>query len=792
MKKLDISLPKELPLMAIRDLVMFPNMIVPFYVGRDESIKAMDQALRDTGNLFVVCSQKDISVDKPTTDDIYNYGVIAMILKTKNVPDGRIKILTQGLYKVKISEFKSTNPFVVTYEVLEDEKISDVKETKAFMNLIRGCLEELVQTGKIYPETINLLQEDVDDPSRFSDLIAANLNLKLEDSFSMLSEMNPTTRLKKLHAILTKEIEIHKLQQKIKSDTKEEVTKTQREYYLREQLQSIKKELGEFDDRDGFQKKIKDAKMTAEAEKEALKQAKRLDSLSPESSESAIIRHYLEWLIELPWSISTQDNLDAKNAKKILDEDHYGLEDVKERIMEYLSVRKLSPDAKGPILCLVGPPGVGKTSICKSVARSMGRKYVRQALGGVKDESEVRGHRRTYVGALPGKIVQGMKQAGSCNPVFVLDEIDKLGREFRGDPSSALLEVLDPEQNKEFKDHFLNVSYDLSKVMFIATANSLDTIPSPLLDRMEVINLSGYTEIEKIEICKRYLVPKQKKENGLDKVNVDFQEGSVQTILNRYSRENGVRSLERSIGKVFRKIALKINEGGIKITDKVPVTVSNVKDFLGIPKYSEDALRPKDSVGVVTGLAWTSVGGCTLELEGLVVPDTNFSIKVSGNLGQVMKESSDISFSVVKSMAEKYGIDLDKFKKKSIHVHALDGAVPKDGPSAGITMATVLMSILSNRPVRRDVAMTGELTLSGRVLPIGGLKEKLIAAARVGCKTVCIPKENEKDLEDVPKEILDILNIKCVETLDEVLDVAIVKDAPKKTSKGAIKKKGRK
>ena len=769
--------------MAIRDIVMFPNMIVPFYVGRDASIKAMDHALRDTGNLFVVCSQKDISIDDPTAEDIYNYGVVAMILKKKNVPDGRIKILTQGLYKVKVTGFSSSSPFVVTYDVLEDEKITNLQETKAFMNLIRNCLEELVQVGKIHPETINLLQEDIEDPSRFSDLIAANLSLKLDDSFSMLSELNPTTRLKKLHSILTKEIEIHKLQQKIKSDTKEEVTKTQREYYLREQLQSIKKELGEFDDRDGYQKKIKDSKMSAEAEKEALKQAKRLDSLSPESSESAIIRHYLDWMIELPWAIATQDSLDVKNAKKILDEDHYGLEDVKERILEYLSVRKLSQDAKGPILCLVGPPGVGKTSICRSIARSMGRKYVRQALGGVRDESEVRGHRRTYVGALPGKIIQGVKQAGSSNPIFVLDEIDKLGKDFRGDPSSALLEVLDPEQNKEFKDHFLNVSFDISKVLFIATANSLDTIPTPLLDRMEVINLSGYTEFEKVEICKRYLVPKQKKENGLDKAVVDFQESSIQNILNRYTRENGVRNLERNIGKVFRKMALKINEGTLKITDKVTITADNVKDYLGIPKYSESQLRTKDSVGVVTGLAWTSVGGCTLELEALTVPDNTFNLKVSGNLGTVMKESSDISFSVVKSMAEKYGIDLNKFKKKSIHVHALEGAVPKDGPSAGITMATVLMSLLSNRAVRKDVAMTGELTLSGRVLAIGGLKEKLIAAARVGCKTVLIPKENEKDLEEVPKEIRDILTIKCVEMLDEVLDIALVK-APVSKKKG--------
>lgn len=775
MKKIDINLPKELPLMAIRDLVMFPNMIVPFYVGREESIKAMEQALRDTGNIFVVCSQKDVTLDKPKPEDIFDYGVIAMILKKKNAPDGRIKILTQGLYKVKVTNFKSTDPFVVNYEILDDEPITDQHQTKAFMNLIKSSLEELVQTGKVYPETINLLQEEIEDPSRFSDLIAANLNLSLNDSFAMLSELNPTTRLKKLHAILTKEIEIHKLQQKIKSDTKEEVTKTQREYYLREQLQSIKKELGELDDRDGFQKRIKEAKMTAEAEKEALKQAKRLDSLSPESSESAIIRHYLDWLLELPWSNLTQDNLDAKNAKKVLDEDHYGLEDVKERILEYLSVRKLSPDAKGPILCFVGPPGVGKTSIGKSIAKSMGRKYVRQALGGVKDESEIRGHRRTYVGALPGKIIQGMKQAGSCNPVFVLDEIDKVGREYRGDPTSALLEVLDPEQNKEFKDHFLNVSYDLSKVMFIATANSLDTIPSPLLDRMEVIQLSGYTEIEKTEICKKYLISKQKKENGLEKISVDFKDSAIKKILSRYSRENGVRNLERNIGKVFRKIALKINDGEIKTTDKVVVDENNIKDYLGVPKYSESELRPKDAVGVVTGLAWTSVGGCTLELEGLIVPDNTFNIKVSGNLGQVMKESSEISFSVVKSVASKHGVDLNKFKKKSIHVHALEGAVPKDGPSAGITMATVLMSILSNRPVRRDVAMTGELTLSGRVLAIGGLKEKLIAAARVGCKTVLIPKDNEKDLEEVPKEILNILKIKPVEDIQEVFDTALVK-----------------
>lgn len=784
--KQDIILANELPLMPVRDMVMFPNMIVPFFVGREESLKAIDYAARNTQNLMILASQKDVNLDKPTKNDIYPIAVAALIIKTKQVPDGRIKILTQGLHKVRILEWKAEAPYVVKYEIVDDF-INELKtEHKALMGLVKDNLEQLVTIGKFaYPEIVQILEEQ-EDPGKLADLISANLSLKLTESYSILSELDPIKRLEKVNKTLVQEIEIYRLQQKIKTNTKEEVTKSQREYFLREQLQSIRKELGENEDKEGYSKKIKDAKMPEEAQKEALKQAKRLDSLSPESSEASIIKHYLDWMVELPWSIATQDSLDIKNARKVLDEDHFGLDDVKERILEFLSIKKLNPDSKGSILCLVGPPGVGKTSICRSVAKSMNRKYIRSSLGGVRDEAEIRGHRRTYIGSMPGKIIQGIKQAGSNNPVFVLDEIDKLGRDFRGDPSSALLEVLDPEQNKDFKDHYINVSFDVSKAFFIATANSIDTIPGPLLDRMEVINVSGYTESEKAEICRKYLLPKHQNESGLKEMQLEFEPFSIRKMIQGYTRENGLRNLERLVNKVFRKIALQVAEEKIKVSEKLKITEESITKYLGAPKYLTDGMRSSDLVGVCTGLAYTSVGGVTLELEAILVPEKDFSLKVSGNLAQVMKESSDISFSVVKSRAEKFGIKLENFKNMGIHLHALNGAVPKDGPSAGVTMATVLTSLLSDRPVRKDVSMTGELTLTGRVLAIGGVKEKLIAAARHGCKTVIIPKDNEKDLEEVPEEIKRLLQIVPVNTIDDVIEIALVKD---KTSGSTTKKK---
>lgn len=790
MNKEEIQLFDVLPLMPVRDIVMFPNMIVPFFVGREDSMKAIDLAVRNTKRLVVLASQKDVNVEKPGPDDIYPIATIGLIIKTKSVPDGRVKILTQGVHKVRIKEFVSTNPYQCTYEIVDDKPVELKPDDKALVGVVRENFDNLVQIGKVaYPEAAAIL-EDTDDPGKLADLISANLsNLKMSDSYAILSELDPVKRLDKVNKILLAEVEIHKLQQKIKANTKEEVTKTQREYFLREQLQSIKKELGENEDRDGYMKKIKEAKMPPEAEKEAIKQSKRLDTLSPESSESAIIKHYLDWMVELPWSIETKDNLDIKDARKILEEDHFGLEDVKERILEFLSVKKLHKDSKGPILCLVGPPGVGKTSICRSIAKSMGRKYVRQSLGGVRDEAEIRGHRRTYIGAMPGKIVHGLKQAGANNPVFVFDEIDKLGKDFRGDPSSALLEVLDPEQNAEFKDHYINVSTDLSKVFFIATANTAETIPGPLLDRMEVIKVSGYTELEKLEIAERYLIPKQQEENGLKKFKVEFKRDALKNIIRGYTRENGLRNLERLIGKVFRKVALKAAEGTVSEKASLVIGANNVKEYLGVLKYTDDSMRLTNATGVVTGLAWTSVGGETLELEAIKVPDKDFSLKVTGQLGTVMKESSDISFSVVKSMAKEFKIDLEEFKNTSVHIHALEGAVPKDGPSAGVTMATAIVSLLSNRPVRREVAMTGELSLTGRVLPIGGVKEKLIAAARHGSKIVIIPKDNVKDLEEVPKEILSLLEIRPVATLSDVIETAIVgAEKPVKAVKRKVKK----
>lgn len=779
-KKEEHVLTPELPLLPIRDIVMFPSMIVPFFVGREDSLKAVSHSIEKTNRVIVLASQKEANTDNPKPEDIYPIATVCLIVKTKQMPDGRLKILTQGLHKVRVKEFKSTAPYVVTYDVVDDTPATLETKHVALIKLVKDNLESFVTIGKfVYPEVASVLEE-TDDPGRIADLISANLGLKLSESYQILSELDPIKRLELVNKKLVTELEIYKLQQKIKSSTKEEVTKTQREYFLREQMQSIKKELGEGEDRDGYQRKIKEARMPEEAEQEALKQAKRLDSLSPESSESAIIKHYLDWMVELPWSITTEDSIDIKKARKILEEDHFGLEDVKERILEFLSVKKLNPESKGPILCLVGPPGVGKTSICKSIARSMDRKYVRQSLGGVRDEAEIRGHRRTYIGSLPGKIIQGLKQAGSNNPVFVFDEIDKMGKDMRGDPSAALLEVLDPEQNKEFKDHYINVAFDISKVFFIATANSLDGVPGPLLDRMEVINVSGYTEHEKIEIARRYLIPKQQGEAGLNDKEISFGDDGIREIVRGYTKENGLRNLERSLAKVFRKIALKCAEEGD--TNSFKFTPKTIKDYLGVPRYTDEPIRKEDTVGVVTGLAYTSYGGTILELEAVLVPDKEFSLKVTGQLGKVMQESSEISFSVVKSRAACLKLDLEKFAKLSVHVNAPEGAVPKDGPSAGITMATCIASLLTGRPVRKDIAMTGELTLAGRVLPIGGLKEKLMAAVRQEIKTVLIPKDNEKDIEDVPKEIKDKLEIIPVSDVKEVFDIALVSEKKKKAA----------
>ena len=772
MNKEELVLAPELPLLPIRDIVMFPYMIIPFFVGREESIRAVNYSTTHTSRIILLSSQKDINIDKPGPDDIYPIATASLVVRTKNVPDGRVKILVQGLHKVRITEYVSSNPYICKYEIVDDPvdlKVSD--EQKALIGLVKENLETYVSMGKlIYPEVMTML-EDTKDPGRLADLVSANLGLKLSDSYEILSELDPIKRLDKVNKFLFTDLEIIRLQQKIKNNTKEEVTKSQREYFLREQLQSIKRELGENEDKDGYLKKIKAAKMSPDAEKEALKQAKRLDSLNQDSSEGAVIKNYLDWMVDLPWAVSTEDNADVKRARTILEEDHFGMKDVKERILEFLSVKKLNPEGKGSILCLVGPPGVGKTSICKSIAKSLDRKYVRQSLGGVRDEADVRGHRRTYLGSMPGRIIQGLKQAGSNNPVFVLDEIDKIGRDMRGDPASALLELLDPEQNHNFHDHYINVGFDVSKAFFIATANTLDTIPAPLLDRMEVVTLPGYTENEKIEICRKYLIPKQKEQNGLKKVQVEVKDEALPAIIRGYTRENGLRNLEKQVSKVFRKVARKFAEENVTVKS---IDAKNLKDYLGVAKYTDDVFRKKNMVGVTMGLAWTSVGGTVLELEAIKVPAKDMGLHVTGQLGEVMKESSQIAYSVVKSKSKGLGFNLDDFRDTAFHVHALDGAVPKDGPSAGITMATCLASLMSGVPVRHDVAMTGELSLTGRVLPIGGLKEKMLAAVQYGSKTVIIPKDNAKDLDDVPKEILDKVEVCPVSSVDEVFKIALV------------------
>ena len=782
MNKEELLLMPELPLLPIRDIVMFPYMIIPFFVGREESIRAVNYSTTHTSRVILLASQKDINVDKPNPDDIYPIATASLVVRTKPVPDGRVKILVQGLHKVRIKEYTSSNPYICKYEIVDDAETPVVSdEQKALVGLVKENLETYVSMGKlIYPEIMNML-EDTTEPGRLADLVSANLGLKLSDSYGILSELDPIKRLEKVNKLLVMDLEIIKIQQKIKNSTKEEVTKSQREYFLREQMQSIKKELGDVDDKEGYVKKIKAAKMTSDAEKESLKQAKRLDSLNQDSSEGAIIKNYLDWMTELPWAVTTEDNTDVKRARSILEEDHFGLKDVKERILEFLSVKKLNPEGKGTILCLVGPPGVGKTSVGKSIAKSLNRKYVRQSLGGVRDEADVRGHRRTYLGSMPGRIIQGIKQAGSNNPVFMLDEIDKIGRDQRGDPASALLEVLDPEQNGNFHDHYINVGFDVSKVFFIATANTLDSIPGPLLDRMEVITLPGYMESEKVEISKRYLIPKQKEINGLKGLPVEIKDEALSPIIRGYTRENGLRNLEKQYNKIFRKIARKYAEENVSVKY---VDIKTIKDYLGVPKHTDDEFRKKDMVGVAMGLAWTSVGGTVLELEAITLPAKTMNIQVTGQLGDVMKESSQIAFSVVKSKAVSLKFNLSKFAKSAFHVHVLDGAVPKDGPSAGITLATCLASLMTGLPVRHDVAMTGELSLTGRVLPIGGLKEKALAAVQYGSKIVIIPKDNVKDLDDVPKEILDKVKIIPVSTVDEVFRIALI-DTPKKAKKKA-------
>ncbi len=770
----ELNIPDVLPLLPVRDVVVYPYMILPLFVGREISINAVDYALSKDRMIFLA-TQKDVGDEDPTPESIYEVGTVAMIMRMLKLPDGRVKILVQGLAKARVTEYLAEKPFysVRIDRIVEPAALENTLEAEALIRTVKEELGKIVALGKAVSPEVMVIVENMQEPGSLADLVASNIGLKVEEAQGLLEVADPLERLKRVNDFLNKESELLNMQARIQSAAKEEMGKSQREYYLREQLRAIQQELGETDARSEeiaeLRKAVDSAKMPAAVEKEALKQLGRLEQMHPDAAEASMLRTYLDWLVEIPWGKATKDSLEINRAQDILNEDHYFLEKVKERILEFLAVRKLKKKMKGPILCFVGPPGVGKTSLGKSIARAMGRKFVRISLGGVRDEAEIRGHRRTYVGALPGRIIQGLKQAGTNNPVFMLDELDKLGSDFRGDPSSALLEVLDPEQNNSFSDHYINLPFNLSNVMFIATANQMDTIPGPLRDRMEVISLAGYTEEEKLGIAKRYLVPRQVKENGITDEIISFSEEALRTLIAKYTREAGLRNLEREIGSVCRKVARKIAEGGGK---HFAITAGTVAKYLGPPKFLREEEMERNEVGVVTGLAWTPVGGEVLFVEASVMKGKG-GLTLTGQLGDVMKESVQAALSYIRARAVELQLPEDFYATMDIHVHVPAGAIPKDGPSAGVTMATALVSALTRIPVRKDVAMTGEITLRGKVLPIGGLKEKILAAARLGVNTVVIPLQNFKDLEDVPKTILKKLKIVTATSIDDVLAVAL-------------------
>ncbi|MEW6375173.1 MAG: endopeptidase La [Thermodesulfobacteriota bacterium] len=769
------SLPETLPLLPVRDIVIFPYMVLPLFVSREKSIKSLEEALIKDRLIFLV-AQKNLSEEEPSVKDFYQVGTVALIMRMLRLPDGKIKILVQGLSKASLKETIQTTPyFLVRVENIKDPFITEITlETEALMRNVREQLERIASYGKLLSPDLMFILESVDDPGRLADLVASNLDLTVEKAQEILEILDPVERLKVLSDVLEKEVQVLTMQAKIQSQAKDEITKTQREYFLREQMRAIRSELGEGDERTEefkeLQQKIKKAKMPKEVEKEARRELDRLEQMHPDAAEASMVRTYLDWLVDMPWSKSTTDNLDLRKAKRVLDEDHYNLEKVKERILEYLSVRKLKKKMKGPILCFIGPPGVGKTSLGRSIARALGRKFVRISLGGIRDEAEIRGHRRTYVGAMPGRIIQSIKQAGSNNPVFMMDEVDKIGIDFRGDPASALLEVLDPEQNNAFSDHYLNVPFDLSQVMFITTGNLTDPIPSALRDRMEVINLPGYTDIEKLKIAQTFLLPRQMEENGIGSKELYISDKAILQIVSQYTQEAGLRNLERELASICRKVARKVAEGEKKRTK---IHTRNLHQFLGPPSFLPDEEQKKNEIGVATGLAWTVTGGEILHVEASTTPGKG-SLILTGHLGEVMKESAQAALTYARSKGKAYQIKPDALNNKEIHIHVPAGAIPKDGPSAGITMAVALFSALTGIPVKKDVAMTGEITLRGGVLPVGGLKEKALAALRNNIKNVIIPHPNKKDLVDLPRYIRKKINFLPVKHMDEVLHFALV------------------
>ncbi len=761
------------PLLPIRGITIFPHMVLHFDVGRPKSILALEDAMVKNQTIFLI-TQVDHKVENPTLEDIYRIGTVSKIKQILKLPGDTIRVLVEGLYRAEIDQIISEEPFFECSVKMHSEiEVGMTAEVEALMRQAISTFEEYTKLNNTIPDEILLTVVDIDEPGKLGDVITSYLILKQENRQELLEAVNPIDRLKKLLEIMAREIDILKIERKIGMKVKRKIDKMQKEYYLREQLKVIQDELG---DRDGIQaeveeykKKIDKLKPPKEVKDKALYELSRLEKLGTNSPESGVIRTYIDWVVNLPWTKETKDIEDLDKVKEVLENEHYGLEDVKERILEYLAVRKLNKTMRGPILCLVGPPGVGKTSIAKSIANAMNRKFVRMSLGGIRDEAEIRGHRKTYIGAIPGRIIYSMKQAASKNPVFLMDEIDKMSSDFKGDPADALLEVLDSEQNNNFRDHYLELPFDLSKVLFITTANTLETIPRPLMDRMEIIDVSGYTDEEKVQICSRHLIQRQLKENGLIENNLSISEKAIKDIINLYTRESGVRNLERRVGAICRKAAVEVAKDKNK---KIKITQQNLQKYLGAPRYKFEEKSNKDQIGVVMGLAWTAYGGDTLAIEVMPMPGSG-KLELTGHLGDVMKESARAGYSYVRALAAQFNIDPDFYKVTDIHVHVPEGAVPKDGPSAGVTLITAMVSALSKKPVRSDIAMTGEITLTGRILPIGGVKEKSLAAYRAGIRIVILPAENKNDIEKIPENIKKKINFIFADKVEEVLDIAL-------------------
>jgi ATP-dependent Lon protease len=770
----DVQFGDELPVLPIRNAVLFPGAVAPFDVGREKSVALVEDVDNLPGPVIAIFAQRDPATDDPGFDDLYPVGCAARVLKALKHSSGNYSLILQGLVRIRLESVTQSAPYLkAKIRKLEEPGAEDV-EAEALAMSLRDIAKQVIQLMPELPREAGSLIDSIQAPGALADLVAANLDAPVEEKAQLIETLEVKERIRKVLRLLTRQLEILKMRERINSQIKEEMGKNQREYVLRQQLKAIKEELGEDDgdqgDLDGIEERIVKANLPGEAEAVAKKQLKRLRSMQVGSAEYTVVRTYLDWILDLPWTNTTQDIMDISQVRKVLDEDHYGLEKVKKRILEFLAVRKLKQDKKGPILCLIGPPGVGKTSLGRSIARALGRKFVRISLGGVHDEAAIRGHRRTYVGALPGQIIQGMKKASTINPVFMMDEVDKIGHDFRGDPSAALLEVLDPEQNNTFADHYLEVPYDLSNVMFVATANISDPIPPPLKDRMEVLEIPGYTRREKLAIAKQHLLPKQLEEHGLTTAQIDIQDTAIEEIIDQWTREAGVRNLERQIASVIRGVAVKVAEGETAL--RKVTTADDLREFLGAPKFTSEVAERTEETGVATGLAWTSVGGEILFIEATRMYGTG-KLQLTGQLGDVMKESAQAALSFVRTNAERYGIMKDFLEKSDVHIHIPAGAMPKDGPSAGVTMFTALVSMLTGIRVRHDVAMTGEITLRGRVLPIGGLKEKVLAAHRAGIKRVIIPERNKPDLEEVPKEVLDELEFVSVSRMDQVLEGAL-------------------